>query len=39
MDESYPGLKVGDKFTALAGFMSAMGENTNEYFVYGYSKK
>ncbi|MGA7839215.1 MAG: hypothetical protein WB996_14695 [Ignavibacteriaceae bacterium] len=39
MDESYPGLKVGDKFTALAGFVNAIGKDEPEFYVYGYSKK
>lgn len=38
MEESYPGLKVGDKFTALTGFVSVIGSDNPEYFVYGYSK-
>jgi hypothetical protein len=38
MDDSYPGLNVGDKFTALTGFVSVIGSDNPEYFVYGYSK-
>lgn len=38
MEESYPGLKVGDKFAALTEFVSTIGNNNPEYFVYGYSK-
>lgn len=38
MEESYPGLKVGDKFTAITGFVNSIGSDNPEYFVYGYSK-
>jgi hypothetical protein len=38
MDEFYPGLKVGDKFKALTGFVNKIGNDQPEYFVYGYSK-
>lgn len=38
MDDSYPGLKVGDKFSALAGFNVPIGSDKPEFFVYGYTK-
>jgi hypothetical protein len=38
MDEYYSGLKVGDRFKALTGFVSVIGSDNPEYFVYGYSK-
>lgn len=38
MEDSYPGLKVGDKFVAVAGFNIAIGKDTPEFFVYGYKK-
>ena len=38
MDESYPGLKVGDEFTALVGNIDAM-EGQPMYKIYGYSIK
>lgn len=39
MDKTYPGLKVGDKFSALTGFASVIGKDEPEFFIYGYSKK
>jgi hypothetical protein len=38
LDESYPGLKVGDKFTAIAGFVMVMGKEQPEFYVDGYKK-
>jgi len=38
LDESYPGLNVGDKFTAIAGFVMVMGKEQPEFFVDGYKK-
>lgn len=38
MDEFYPGLKAGDRFKALMGFVSTIDSDNLEYFVYGYSK-
>jgi hypothetical protein len=38
MDDSYPGLNAGDKFTALAGFESIIGKDQPEYYVNGYKK-
>ena len=38
MDDSYPGLKVGDKFTAITGFTNPIGTDQPEFFVNGYSK-
>lgn len=39
MDETYPGLKVGDKFTALTGFENVIGKDDPEFYIFGYSKK
>ena len=38
LDESYPGLNVGDKFTAIAGFVMVMGKEQPEFYVDGYKK-
>ena len=38
LDESYPGLNVGDKFTAIAGFVMVMGKERPEFYVDGYKK-
>lgn len=37
MDESYPGLKIGDKFKALVSFVSAINSDKPEFIIYGYS--
>lgn len=38
MDDSYPGLKVGDKFRAMAGFENVVGKDQPEFFINGYTK-
>ena len=38
MNESYPGLNVGDKFSALTGFESIIGKDQPEFYVNGYKK-
>ena len=38
MDETYPGLNVGDKFKAVAGFESVVGKDQPEFFINGYTK-
>ena len=37
MEESYPGLKVGDDFSALAASRESVGETGPQLVVYGYS--
>lgn len=39
MDETYPGLNVGDRFSAHTSFVSSIGSGQSEFFVYGYSRK
>ncbi len=37
MEESYPGLNVGDKFSAMVGSQASVNNAEPEFFVYGYS--
>jgi hypothetical protein len=37
MNESYPGLKVGDEFSALTGFQASINDADPKFMVYGYS--
>ncbi len=37
MDESYPGLRVGDDFSALAASGESMNSSGEQFTVYGYS--
>ncbi len=38
LNNSYPGLNVGDKFKAVAGFESVVGKDQPEFFINGYTK-
>ena len=39
MKDSYPGLKVGQEFTALVQFTESMDKNLPSYLIYGYKIK
>lgn len=38
MDDSYPGLKIGDRFIGMIGFENIMGKNQPEFYINGYKK-
>ena len=39
MEDSYPGLKVGDEFTALVAYIETINNTLPNYQIYGYSIK